>query len=59
MLNKKKKMPVLFVGHGSPMNAIENNKYTKGWEKIVKEIPKPKPRTCSQGKRINWGFCPN
>ena len=25
-------MPVLFVGHGSPMNAIEKNEYTKGWE---------------------------
>jgi len=26
-------MPVIFVGHGSPMNAIEDNEYTKGWEK--------------------------
>lgn len=42
MFNKKKKMPILFVGHGSPMNAIEDNKYTEGWENIVKEIPKPK-----------------
>lgn len=37
-----KKMPVLFIGHGSPMNAIENNEYTHGWEKIAKKIPKPK-----------------
>lgn len=29
-------MPVLFVGHGSPMNAIEKNEYTKGWEEIEK-----------------------
>lgn len=36
------KMPVLFIGHGSPMNAIENNEYTHGWEKIAKNIPKPK-----------------
>ena len=52
-------MPVLFVGHGSPMNAIEDNKYTEGWEKIAEEIPKPKPRTCSQGKRINRRFHPD
>lgn len=41
-MHNKKRMPVLFVGHGSPMNAIEDNKYTEGWEKIAKEIPKPK-----------------
>lgn len=28
------KMPVLFVGHGSPMNAIEKNEYTKKWAEI-------------------------
>src|SRR5665647_1395381 len=42
MTNKMQRMPVLFVGHGSPMNAIEDNKYTRGWEKIAHEIPKPK-----------------
>ena len=34
-------MPVLFVGHGSPMNTIENNEYTKGWQEIAFSIPKP------------------
>ena len=33
------KMPVIFVGHGSPMNAIEDNRYTKGWKEIGKSIP--------------------
>lgn len=42
MENTMKKMPVLFVGHGSPMNAIENNDYTRNWTKIASEIPKPK-----------------
>ena len=37
-----KKMPVLFVGHGSPMNAIENNAFTRGWEDLAGKIPKPK-----------------
>lgn len=36
------KMPVLFVGHGSPMNAIEDNKFTRGWEAIAEKIPTPK-----------------
>lgn len=35
-------MPALFIGHGSPMNAIENNIYSRGWEQISKKIPKPK-----------------
>jgi 4,5-DOPA dioxygenase extradiol len=34
-------MPVLFVGHGNPMNAIEDNEFTKGWTEIVKTIPRP------------------
>lgn len=36
-----KKMPALFVGHGSPMNAIENNIYSRGWEEIAQKIIKP------------------
>lgn len=35
------RMPVLFVGHGSPMNAIEDNDYTRSWRKIAERIPKP------------------
>lgn len=36
------RMPMIFVGHGSPMNAIEDNKYTRGWREIAKKLPKPK-----------------
>ncbi len=36
------KMPVLFVGHGSPMNGIENNSFSQGWEKQGNELPAPK-----------------
>ncbi len=35
-------MPVLFVGHGSPMNAIEDNRFTQGWATIAERIGKPK-----------------
>lgn len=38
----KTEMPVLFIGHGSPMNIIENNYYTKEWEDIVQKFPEPK-----------------
>lgn len=35
-------MPVLFVGHGSPMNGIEDNDFSRRWSSIAKEIPTPK-----------------
>ena len=37
----KMKAPVLFVGHGSPMNAIEDNEFTRSWQKIADSIPRP------------------
>jgi len=40
------KMPVLFVGHGSPMNAIEDNEFSKAWEKMGATLPKPKVIIC-------------
>ncbi len=36
------KMPVLFVGHGSPMNAIEDNEFSRSWKAMAKTIPMPK-----------------
>ena len=36
------KMPVLFIGHGSPMNGIEDNAFSKTWVKLGTEIHKPK-----------------
>lgn len=36
-----KKMPVLFIGHGSPMNAIEENDYVKTWRSIPSFFEKP------------------
>lgn len=40
------KMPVLFLGHGSPMNAIEENEFVEGFRKIAKRIPKPNAILC-------------
>jgi 4,5-DOPA dioxygenase extradiol len=39
-------MPVLFLGHGSPMNAIEENEFVKGFRNVAAEIPKPKAILC-------------
>jgi 4,5-DOPA dioxygenase extradiol len=44
--NTTGKMPVLFLGHGSPMNAIEENEFVDGFRNVVKEIPKPKAVLC-------------
>ena len=41
-----KRMPVLFLGHGSPMNAIEENDFVKGFRKVGEEISKPKAILC-------------
>jgi 4,5-DOPA dioxygenase extradiol len=34
-------MPVLFIGHGSPMNAIEENEFSTAWRNLAKTIPVP------------------
>jgi 4,5-DOPA dioxygenase extradiol len=39
-------MPLLFVGHGSPMNAIEENEFTAGWKEMALTIPKPEAILC-------------
>lgn len=36
------RMPALFVGHGSPMNAVEDNVYTKGWAALGRSLPRPR-----------------
>lgn len=35
-------MPVLFIGHGSPMNGIEHTAFSNYWAQLAKEIPAPK-----------------
>ncbi|MEQ9187846.1 MAG: 4,5-DOPA dioxygenase extradiol [Cryomorphaceae bacterium] len=45
-LGKTVKMPVLFLGHGSPMNAIEENEFVAGFRNIAKDISKPNAILC-------------
>jgi len=40
------KMPVLFLGHGSPMNAIEENQFVTGFRNMAKTLPKPNAILC-------------
>lgn len=40
------KMPVLFVGHGSPMNAIEDNETSRMWARVGQELPRPSAILC-------------
>ncbi len=45
-LTNTPKMPVLFLGHGSPMNAIEENEFVEGFRTIGKSISKPNAILC-------------
>jgi 4,5-DOPA dioxygenase extradiol len=44
--NDSHPMPVLFLGHGSPMNAIEENEFVDGFRKIATELERPKAILC-------------
>lgn len=48
-------MPVLFLGHGSPMNGIEDNAYSQSWEKLGKSIPLPKAVLCISAHWLTKG----
>jgi len=39
-------MPLLFLGHGSPMNAIEENEFTRTWRDIGASLPRPRAILC-------------
>lgn len=45
-LGSSVKMPVLFLGHGSPMNAIEENEFVKGFRETGKSLPRPAAILC-------------
>lgn len=57
-LSNTESMPVLFVGHGSPMNAIEENEFVAEFRRIREKLPRPKAILCisahweTQGTRV-------
>jgi len=52
------RFPALFIGHGSPMNALEDNAFTRGWREAAALLPRPNAIVCvsahweTQGVRI-------
>jgi len=39
-------MPAIFFGHGNPLNALQRNTWTEGWEAIGKALPRPRAILC-------------
>ncbi len=58
------RMPVLFMGHGNPMNAIEDNAYARAWEALGREIGRPSAILCvsahweTEGSRVSTQVSP-
>jgi len=58
-MSAQERMPVLFVGHGSPMNAIEDNTFSREWRNVAARMPKPKAilsisaHWVTEGNRVN------
>ena len=48
-------MPLLFIGHGAPTNALENNQYTQAWKKIAASFPQPKAILCISAHWLKEG----
>ena len=61
----KQKMPTLFIGHGSPMNAIEDNEYSRSWSALGEALPRPKAilsisaHWFTRGTKVNDSPTPN
>jgi len=45
------RMPVVFIGHGNPMNAIEHNEFHRSWDELGHRLPKPKAVLCIS---VHW-----
>ena len=59
-LKKSEKMPVLFLGHGSPMNAIGDNEYRRSWQalgtRFGTELPMPQLILCISAHWLTQGW---
>jgi 4,5-DOPA dioxygenase extradiol len=49
------RMPALFMGHGSPMNGIEDNEFSARWAKLGQELPRPKAVLCVSAHWLTRG----
>jgi 4,5-DOPA dioxygenase extradiol len=48
-------MPAFFIGHGSPFNAVEDNRFTRGWKDAMKDVPPPKAILCISAHWLTHG----
>jgi 4,5-DOPA dioxygenase extradiol len=45
-LTNTEALPVLFIGHGSPTNALEQNEFVESWKMLAKKLPVPQAILC-------------
>jgi 4,5-DOPA dioxygenase extradiol len=59
-LQKSDRMPVLFIGHGSPMNAIDDNEYRRSWQalgaRFGNQLPRPRLILCISAHWLTQGW---
>lgn len=48
-------MPTFFIGHGNPMNALEDNVFVRGWKEAMADVPKPKAILCVSAHWLTRG----
>lgn len=49
------RMPALFIGHGNPMNAIEDNVYSRSWQELGRSLPRPSAILCISAHWLTMG----
>lgn len=49
------RMPAVFAGHGSPMNAVEDNAFSRGWTELGAGLPRPKAVLCVSAHWLTKG----
>ncbi len=54
-LSASNQMPVLFIGHGNPMNAIEDNEFSRNWTAVGMALPTPEAILCVSAHWETWG----
>jgi 4,5-DOPA dioxygenase extradiol len=52
---KTARMPALFVGHGNPMNGIDDNTYSRAWKELGTRLPKPAAVLCVSAHWLTHG----
>lgn len=48
-------MPAVFIGHGSPMNTLQDNRYTRAWRALGESLPRPKAILCISAHWVTSG----